>query len=46
MKAVKESNGHKAPIITINESLEEYKDQIIYPEKLRKANEMLKTARA
>ena len=45
MKAVKESNGRKAPIVTIDESLEEHKDKIIYPEKLRKANEMLKTAK-
>ena len=45
MKAVKELNGRKAPIITMNESLEEHKDKIICLEKLRKANEMLKTTK-
>ena len=45
MKAAKESDGRKAPIITIDESLEEHKDKIICPEKLRKANEMLKIAK-
>ena len=45
MKTVKELNERKVPIVTIDESLEEYKDKIIFPEKLRKANEMLKTAK-
>ncbi len=44
MKTVKELNKRKIPIITIDESLEKYKDKIICPEKLHKANEMLKTA--
>ena len=45
MKTVKELNKRKIPIVTIDESLEKYKDKIICPEKLRKANEMLKTAK-
>ncbi len=45
MKTAKELNKRKIPIITIDEPLEKYKDKIICPEKLRKTNEMLKTAR-
>ena len=45
MKTVKELNKRKVPIITIDESLEKYKSKIICPEKLHKANEMLKTAK-
>lgn len=45
MKTIKESNERKALIVTIDESLEKYKDKIICPEKLLRANEMLKTAK-
>ena len=45
MKTVEELNKRKAPIVTIDQSLEKYKDKIVCPEKLHKANEMLKTAR-
>ena len=41
----KKLNERKVPIVTIDESLEKYKDKIICPEKLRKANEMLRTAK-
>ena len=45
MKTVEELNKRKVPIVTIDESLEEYKDKVICPEKLQKANEMLKTTK-
>lgn len=38
-------NKSKVPIVIIDPSLEKYKDQILCPEKLEKANEMLKTAK-
>ncbi len=41
----KKLNERKVPIVTIDGSLEKYKNKIICPERLRKANEMLKTAK-
>ena len=45
MKTVKELNERKAPIVTIDPSLERYKNAGVFPEKLALANEMLKTAK-
>lgn len=45
MKTAKELNNRKVPIVTIDESLEKYRDKIICPDKLEKANKMLKTAK-
>ena len=45
MKTVEELNKRKTPIVTIDESLEKYKNQIICPDKLDKANKMLETAK-
>ena len=45
MKTVEELNKKKTPIVTIDKSLEKYKDKILFPEKLEKANKMLKTAK-
>ena len=45
MKTVEELNKRKTPIVTIDESLEEYNDQVICPDKLDKANKMLETAK-
>jgi hypothetical protein len=42
MKA-KELNKSKLPVIRIDNSLEKYKDQVLFKDKLDKANEMLKT---
>ena len=39
---IKELNGRKAPIVTIDESLNRYKNVVLFPEKLAKANEILK----
>ena len=41
----KKINERKGPIVTIDESLERYKHEKVFPEKLRQANEMLKTAK-
>ena len=45
MKTVEELNKRKIPIVTIDASLEKYRDKLVCPDKLRKANEMLETAR-
>lgn len=45
MKTVEDLNKRKTPIVTIDKSLEKYKDKILFPKKLEKANKMLKTAK-
>lgn len=45
MKTVQELNNRKVPIVRIDPSLDEYRDKVIFPEKLEKVNEMLKTAK-
>lgn len=45
MRTVQELNDSKAPIVRIDPALEQYRDKILFPEKLVKANEMLKTAK-
>ena len=45
MNTVQELNNRKVPIVRIEPSLEQFRDKILFPEKLEKANEMLKTAR-
>jgi hypothetical protein len=45
MKNKQEVNSLKVPIICIDPSLEKYRDNTPFPEKLAKANEMLKTAK-
>ena len=45
MKTVKELNNSKIPIVRIDPSLEKYRDTVFFPEKLAKANEMLRTAK-
>lgn len=35
----------KTPIVRIDPALEQYRDVVLFPEKLAKANEMLKTAK-
>ena len=39
----KELNKSKLPIVRIDNSLEKYKDKVLFKDKLDKANEMLKT---
>lgn len=44
MKTIADLNARKAPIVRIDASLDQYRDQTPFPAKLAKANEMLKTA--
>jgi hypothetical protein len=39
---VKDINTRKKPIVIIDKSLDFFNDKILFPEKLAKANEMLK----
>ena len=45
MKTTQAIKSRQAPALTTDPSLDEYKDKIIFPEKLAKANEMLRTAK-
>ncbi len=45
MKTVEKFNNRKVPIVTIDPALDKYRDVIMFPEKLEKANKMLKTAK-
>ena len=45
MKTIQELNQQAAPIVSINKSLDQYRHQVLFPEKLAKANQMLKTAK-
>jgi len=40
---VKELNKCEQPVVRIDNSLEKYKDKVLFKDKLDKANEMLKT---
>lgn len=42
---IEELKKRKAPIVVIDPTMEKDKDKIYFPEKLEKANEMLKTAK-
>ena len=45
MKKVQELNNSKIPIVRIDSSLEQYRNKVLFPEKLAKANELLKDAK-
>lgn len=45
MKTIEKLNSRKVPIVAIDPSLDKYKNKIMFPEKLEKANKMLKTAK-
>lgn len=45
MKSAQDLNNKKAPIVRIDPSLEQYRDKVLFPKKLEKANLMLKTAK-
>jgi hypothetical protein len=45
MKPVQKLNKSKTPEVQIDPSLDQLKNVILFPEKLAKANEMLKTAK-
>lgn len=42
MKGIKELNKSKVPIVKIDKSLNKYNDQVLFKEKVEKANETLK----
>lgn len=39
---IKELNKRKTPIVVIDKSLEKYNGKVLFPEKLAKANDVLK----
>lgn len=43
MKTIAELNIRKAPIVRIDATLEQYRNQVLFPAKLAKANEVLST---
>lgn len=45
MKTAEELNQRKAPIVSIDASLEAYRSKKLFPAKLAKANKMLETAK-
>jgi hypothetical protein len=45
MKTIQDLSQQAAPIVSVDASLESYRDQVLFPEKLAKANQMLKTAK-
>lgn len=42
MKITSELKKRKVPIVTIDQSLNKYDDLVLFPDKLAKANEMLR----
>ncbi len=40
---IKELNKKKVPIVKIDKSLNKYDDIVLFPDKLKKANKMLRT---
>jgi hypothetical protein len=41
MKTIDKLNKSKTPIIVLDKKLEQFRDKILFPEKLAKANEIL-----
>jgi hypothetical protein len=42
MRTVAEFRNRKTPIVRVDSSLDKYDDKILFPDKLEKANEMLR----
>jgi hypothetical protein len=42
-KVIKELEKRKTPIVRIDKSLDKYRNVVLFPDKLEKANEMLRT---
>jgi len=42
MRVIEEIKNRKTPIVRVDSSLDKYDDKILFPDKLEKANEMLK----
>lgn len=45
MKNIQDLKNSKMPIVAIDPSLDKYRDKVMFPEKLKKANQVLKTAK-
>ena len=45
MTTIKELNKKKVPVVRIDKSLNKYNDVVLFPDKVEKANEMLRTIR-
>lgn len=45
MKNVHELSKRKMPIVAIDPALDKYEDKVMFPKKLERANNMLKTAK-
>ena len=45
MNTVKELKNRTVPIIQIDHSIDKLRDKVLFPEKLTKANDMLKAAK-
>lgn len=43
MTTIRDLNKKKVPIVRIDKSLNKYDEVVLFPEKLEKANEMLRT---
>jgi len=43
MTTIKELNKKKVPVVRIDKSLNKYSNVILFPDKVEKANEMLRT---
>ena len=43
MRTIKELNKRNVPVVRIDESLDKYNDVVLFPDKVAKANEMLRT---
>lgn len=43
MKIIREIKRRKVPIVRIDKALNKYDDIVLFPDKLEKANEMLRT---
>jgi hypothetical protein len=41
MKKIEQLNGSKVPVIVFDKKLEKFRDKILFPEKLAKANDIL-----
>ncbi|MCB0397339.1 MAG: hypothetical protein KDD36_11825 [Flavobacteriales bacterium] len=40
---IKDLNKKKVPIVKVDKTLNKFSDKVLFPEKLEKANEMLRT---
>lgn len=44
MTKIKELNESKVPVIVFDKKLEQFRDKVLFPDKLEKANEILSKA--